>query len=245
MLPTIASLPLSFGSAPDEFAGWAPGDGSLAMGAESGRREAPPFSKQAQVPPTDEELLRAYRDFRDPKGFQELVRRYQRELYRYLVRYLDDSTLAEDVLQNTLLLIHLKCDLYQDGRPVRPWIYTIATNQAIDAMRRAGRSPALSLDEAAMSAAEVHRQIDLIVQETEGPLSGLLEEERCEWVRENLARLPERLRQILILIYYQKLKYREIADILDLPLGTVKSRLHLALAKLRERAQVSHSVVAE
>lgn len=78
---------------------------------------------------TDEELLGRYRHTRQAEVFDELVRRYATELHRYLARYLGDPTLADDVLQNTFLQVHAKCRLYQDGRPARPWLYAIATNQ--------------------------------------------------------------------------------------------------------------------
>src|SRR5207302_8503371 len=65
------------------------------------------------------------------EAFGVLVRRYERELYGYLRRYLGDSSLAEDVFQNTFLQLFVKSNQYEAGRPVRPWLYTIATNQAI------------------------------------------------------------------------------------------------------------------
>ena len=95
---------------------------------------------------SDESLLSRYRDSADPDDFNELVRRYERELYRYLARYLGNPSLAEDVFQNTFLQVHLKRALYEDGRPVRPWLYSIATHQAVDALRKAGRHPTVSLD---------------------------------------------------------------------------------------------------
>ena len=79
--------------------------------------------------------------------------------------------------------------------------------------------------------------IDLLVSESEGPLAELQESERQQWVRESIARLPDALRQTLILAYHQDLKYREIAEILKIPVGTVKSRLHAALEKLQQMAR--------
>src|SRR3989304_2158430 len=84
----------------------------------------------------DEVLLLAYRDHADRTAFSELVRRYERELYSYLRRYLGDAGMAEDAFQATFLQVHLKCDQFAEGRRFRPWLYTIATNQAIDAQRR-------------------------------------------------------------------------------------------------------------
>ena len=191
---------------------------------------------------TDEELLSRYRDDGRSDDFNALVHRYEHELYRYLVRYTGDRSLAEDVFQNTFLQVHLKKGLYENGRPVRPWLYSIATHQAVDAMRKAGRHPTVSLDQRSSGDEETDagRLVDLLASEGRGPLAELQGEERRDWVRSCLARLPETLRQTLVLAYHQDLKYREIAEILKIPVGTVKSRLHAALAKLQEMARVDH-----
>lgn len=186
---------------------------------------------------SDEELLTRYRDEGRPEDFNALVRRYERELYRYLARYLGDKSLADDVFQNTFLQIHLKRGLYESGRPVRPWIYAIATHQAVDALRKAGRHPTISLDlRTSTGDSDPSALVDLLVSETPGPLTNLQGEERKAWVRQAIEKLPDALRQTLILAYFQDLKYREIAEILNIPVGTVKSRLHAALTKLQELA---------
>src|SRR4249919_2738244 len=95
---------------------------------------------------SDEQLLLDYRDQADRAAFSELVRRYERELYSYLRRYLGDAGMAEDAFQATFLQVHLKCDQFEEGRKFRPWLYTIATNQAIDAQRRNKRHRSVSLD---------------------------------------------------------------------------------------------------
>jgi len=190
---------------------------------------------------SDEELLTRYRDKGRTEDFDKLVHRYQNELYRYLARYTGDPALADDVFQNTFLQVHLKRGLYEDGRPVRPWLYSIATHQAVDALRKVGRHPTVSLDQrTSPNESESGSLVDLLVSEGEGPLAALQGEERRAWVRDCVARLPETLRQTLILAYHQDLKYREIAEILKIPVGTVKSRLHAALAKLQEMARASN-----
>ena len=85
---------------------------------------------------TDEQLLHNYRDSGDRELFARLVRRYERELYAYLRRYLGNAEMAEDVFQSTFLQVHLKCDKFDTSRRFKPWLYTVATNQAIDAQRR-------------------------------------------------------------------------------------------------------------
>jgi len=165
-----------------------------------------------------------------------LVRRYERELYGYLRRYLGDAALAEDVFQNTFLQLYVKSNQYEPGRPVRPWLYTIATNQAIDALRRNGRHQALSLDQGRdeQTNGDVRSLLEALESRGPGPADLAHSQESRERIRASVDRLPDFLRQVLLLAYYQGLKYREIADILGIPVGTVKSRLHAALVKLQE-----------
>jgi RNA polymerase sigma-70 factor (ECF subfamily) len=184
---------------------------------------------------SDEDLL--IRFSRGQKeAFGVLVRRYERELFGYLRRYLGDASLAEDVFQNTFLQLFKSTSQYEPGRPVRPWLYTIATNQAIDALRRNSRHQAVSLDQGRedLGEGDVHSLLEML--ESRGPSPGEAAEiqERRERIRASVDQLPDFLRQVLVLAYYQGLKYREIADILDIPVGTVKSRLHAALVKLHE-----------
>jgi RNA polymerase sigma-70 factor, ECF subfamily len=184
---------------------------------------------------SDEELLDCFRRHQ-AEAFGVLVRRYERELYGYLRRYLGDPSLAEDVFQNTFLQLFVKSGQYEPGRPVRPWLYTIARHQAIDALRRTGRHQAVSLDETRVDPGdgEVAALLELLETRGPGPVDAATTQERREQVRAGVDRLPDFLRQVLILAYYQGLKYREIADILEIPVGTVKSRLHAALVKLQE-----------
>lgn len=184
---------------------------------------------------SDENLLAQFRKGQT-EAFGVLVRRYERELYGYLRRYLGDATLAEDVFQNTFLQLYKKVHQYETGRPVRPWLYTIATHQAIDSLRRNARHQSVSLDQnrEELPNGEVHSLVDMLETRGPGPLERAQSEERRECVRASVDQLPDLFRQVVVLAYYQGLKYREIADILDIPVGTVKSRLHAALAKLQE-----------
>jgi len=184
---------------------------------------------------SDEELLARFRQGQRD-AFGALVRRYERELYGYLRRYLGDGNLADDVFQNTFLQLYTKIGQYEPGRPVRPWLYTIATHQAIDALRRGGRHPVLSLDQRREEAqnGDIQSLVAMLQARSPGPLDQAVSEELRQFVRASVDALPDFLRQVVILAYYQGLKYREIADIVGIPVGTVKSRLHAALVKLQE-----------
>ena len=196
----------------------------------SGKNETP----DAQV--SDEELFARYRELGDRDAFTTLVHRYERELYSYLRRYLGDASMAEDAFQATFLQVHLKGDQFEAGRRFRPWLYTIATNQAIDAQRRNKRHRGVSLDRTSKSddSDNLGALIDLLVSKEPNPEQRLDSTQRREWIEQALEELPAALREVVNLVYYQGLKYREAADVLGIPVGTVKSRLHAAILKLNE-----------
>ncbi len=185
---------------------------------------------------SDEELLLAYREGNDRQAFAELVSRYERELYSYLRRYLGDASMAEDAFQTTFLQVHLKCDQFEEGRKFRPWLYTIATNQAIDAQRRNRRHRNVSLDRNLRHEGtdDVGSLMDLLESKEPTPDNRVDSTQQQQWIRQAVEQLPDALREAVNLVYYQGMKYREAADILDIPVGTVKSRLHSAILKLNE-----------
>ena len=187
-------------------------------------------------PSNDEQLLLSYCRTGDYSCFSQLVSRYEPELYNYLRHFTGHAEMAEDAFQSTFLQVHLKCNQFEGGRKFRPWLYAIATNQAIDLQRRNRRHRAVSLELPGGRAGknEVGRLIDLLETSEAGPLGRLQEMERRDWVRQELSVLPEHLRSVVLLVYYQGLKYREAADALGIPVGTVKSRLHSAIFKLNK-----------
>jgi RNA polymerase sigma-70 factor (ECF subfamily) len=160
-----------------------------------------------------------------------------------LFRYLGDAEMAEDAFQAAFLQIHLKRDQFEEGRSFRPWLYTIATNQSIDAQRRNRRHRILSLDRRGESpeGAQAGSLVDLLVGGEPEAGSNLERDERRQWVRQAVLDLPEQLRGAVVLVYYQGIKYREAAEVLGIPVGTVKSRLNAALHKLTEAWHASHA----
>lgn len=182
---------------------------------------------------TDEELLAEYRVTGDSTVFETLVKRYERELYNYLRRFLNNQVLAEDAFQATFMQVHLKCHLYDSDRKVRPWLYTVATNQAIDIQRRNRRHKLVSLDRPnRIQHDELGSLVDVLSGREDEPTNGLETGERKEWIRRAVAALPEQLQSAVKLVYFRGMKYREAADELDVPVGTVKSRLHSAVKRL-------------
>jgi RNA polymerase sigma-70 factor, ECF subfamily len=185
---------------------------------------------------TDERLLLEYRLRRDERVFEELVKRYESELYGYLRHYLGSAEMAEDVFQQAFLQVHLKCEQFEPGRKVRPWVYAIATNQAIDYQRRNERHRVGSLDRLGLTSQreESHVGADLLRHNEAGPAEDAEAAERQEALRRAVDELPEQSRQIVTMVYFQGLKCREAAEALLIPVGTVKSRLHTAMQRLTE-----------
>ncbi|MCH2125511.1 MAG: RNA polymerase sigma factor [Pirellulaceae bacterium] len=190
---------------------------------------------------SDEELLLRYRTTNDPEIFAQLVQRYERELFSYLRRYLGTAEMAEDVFQAAFLQVHLKCDQFEEGRRFRPWLYTIATNQAIDAQRRNRRHRMVSIDQTGdRNDEEVGRLANLLESNDSNPLEKVSEFESAAWVQKALDELSDQMRNVVTLVYYQGLKYREAAEVMGIPVGTVKSRLHAAILRLTESWQNTH-----
>ena len=196
---------------------------------------------------TDEQLLLSYRKTGDRDLFARLVGRYEGELYSYLRRYLGDAEMAEDAFQATFLQVHLKCDQFEEGRRVRPWLYTIATNQAIDARRRNRRHVMVSLDRTGGRDTEIDagKLVDLLVSGDVDPLDQVEAFEQREQMQDVLDQLPDHMYAVIHLVYYQGMKYREAADVLSIPVGTVKSRLHAAIHRLADVWKTVHTHVPE
>jgi RNA polymerase sigma-70 factor (ECF subfamily) len=181
--------------------------------------------------PSDEELLLQYAENGKREAFEELVYRYERKLYNYLRQYLGDEQLAEDAFQSTFLQVHLKCRQFEPDRRLQPWLYRIATNQANDLLRRNRRHKAISLDRGSK---EETAPLDFLEDGLTRPGQRLESAEDRQRIEAALETLPERLKQLLILVMYQGLKYREAADVLGIPVGTVKSRMHSAVRTLHK-----------
>lgn len=181
----------------------------------------------------DEQLFERYRASCDQAVFAALVARYERELYNYLRRYLGDATLAEDVFQSTFLQVHVNRQAFESGRKFRPWLYTIATNQAIDAQRRNRRHRRLSLDQPQFAGSEnLGTLVELVADGGRSPGEAFEAAEQGAWVRNEVEALPEPLQNAVKLVYFGGMKYGDAAKVMSVPVGTVKSRLHSAIRQL-------------
>jgi len=179
--------------------------------------------------PTDEQLLAEFLAG-SRESFAELVRRYSGELFRFLARFTGSATTAEDLVQEAFLQVYQSADKFDPSKRFKPWLFTIAANKARDLHRSRSRRPEVELDAQVLAGEEGGaRFLDFLSDSETSPLEMLTADEQQALVRRILAEMPEHLREVLVLSYYHRFPYKEIAQILGVPLGTVKSRLHAAV----------------
>jgi len=204
------------------------GNGNSAPGSYGGRLAAIGEA-------TDEQLLDAYRHG-DRASFSKLVERYQRELFHFLVRFLGDRAAAEDVFQETFLQVHQSAEQFDINRRFRPWLFTIAANKARDLIRSQARRPTNPLQASIAPGDDDSGEfIDLMQSAESMPSESMEQQELQQQVQRAVMGMPDHLREILLLSYFHQFPYKQISDILGIPLGTVKSRLHAAVAYFADR----------
>lgn len=180
--------------------------------------------------PTDEQLFDQYRGG-DLGSLRTLIDRHHDALLRFLTRLTGQPTFADDVFQETFLQIHQSSDTFDSSRRFRPWLFTIAANKARDYLRKKGRRRTLDLSAPVDAGRDGGLSfVDLLEVSIPPPEARLESQELSQRVQGVLDEMPLPLREILLLAYFQRLSYLQIADELEIPLGTVKSRLHSAVA---------------
>lgn len=176
----------------------------------------------AMTGPSDESLLRdAGRG--DGSAFEQIVERYADELFGFLRRRVGDAA-APDLLQDVFTRLYQAAPRYKPRAKARTYIYTVARNAACNHLRDRRESAPLSGQAA-----------DSRVSAEPAPDERLESAERAERIRRAVGTLSDPLREVVILRHYQKLRFREIAEVLQVPQGTAMRRMSDALDKLREQ----------
>ncbi|MGE5295980.1 MAG: RNA polymerase sigma factor [Solirubrobacterales bacterium] len=183
---------------------------------------------------SETELLKRY-TAGDENAFRELVNQYKDSVYAFLRRFLSRSDMIEDVFQETFMQLYISRNTFDLSKPLRPWLFTIAANKAKDALRRNQRVDSTNLgsmfDSEESSVDDVLNTLD---SDTRMPYDDMIRDETATAVKRVIAKMPAKLREILILGYFHKFSYAEISQILHIPVGTVKSRLHTAVGRFAE-----------
>lgn len=186
---------------------------------------------------TDEALLARYRDG-DTEAFAVLVGRYRRELLAYLGRYLGDRTDAEDAFQNTFLQLHRRAHLFDVRRRFRPWLYTVANHQAIDLIRKTQRLKGRSVN-----SRHSHESDETFASLLLAPDDGENVAECREVIEKAIWGIGKARRTAIMMIYFRGLKYRDAAQHLGIPDGTLKTRVHSGLLEMRRILERQKSVI--
>ena len=146
---------------------------------------------------------------------------YTPPIYRYCLRMLRQPEIAQEISQEVMLRALSKLQRYDPQRSFKTWIFSIARNACIDAHRK--KRPTQSSD-------------TLVIADTrELPDETVDRRERAARLNRAVDSLPDLYREVIVLYHYEHLKYQEIADALDVPLGTIMNRIFRARAKLREK----------
>lgn len=183
---------------------------------------------------TDGELLTRYTEGEEA-AFREIVNRYRNGLYAFLRMFLNRRELVEDVFQETFLQLFNSRESFDTSRPLRPWLFTIAANKAKDALRKWQRKNAIPIgtmtDSEDMSFDDM---LNSVSSDRTMPYEELQKEETALRVRQIISVMPENLREILVFAYFNRFSYKQMAEILSIPIGTVKSRLHTAVGRFEK-----------
>lgn len=179
----------------------------------------------------DELLARARR--REPAALDQLVSGYAHRIFGLLVRLTSSRDVAEELMQETFLRMVRTIDLYEHDGRFEPWLFRIAANLARDHVRRRRRrGRTLSLDATAHDP-DLERE-DLLDSALPPPEAGLEREEQRRRLGEGLKRLNPAEREILALRHDAELSFKEISELLRIPMGTALARAHRALQRLRD-----------
>jgi RNA polymerase sigma-70 factor, ECF subfamily len=176
---------------------------------------------------TDEQAMWRVQMHDDAAAFARLVHRWEQPIQNLCTRMTGDIHRAEDLAQEAFARVYARRKEYQAKGRFSTYLWRVALNLCYDELRRRNRHHETSI--------EADGVLDLAAElrsEGEEPSAALEQQERAEGVRRALMRLPDTYRTVVVLRHYENLKFREIAEVLEIPEGTVKSRMSEGLAQL-------------
>lgn len=168
----------------------------------------------------------------DQNAFAEIVELFQDKLYRVCYRMLGNKHEAEDIAQEAFVRAFINIHTFDTNRKFSTWLYRIGTNLCIDRIRK--KKPDFSLD-ADVTGTEGLTMYSQVASTDELPEEEVLKMEMQDRVQYEISRLPDKYRAVIVLKYLEDLPLQEISDILGMPLGTVKTRIHRGREVLRKQ----------
>ena len=181
-------------------------------------------SSSASPDVSDGELVEALRQRGDIMAYEVLLKRYQRPVYGFIRRQVGDRALAEELFQETFLKVYDRIDTCSRPEAFKAWTFSIAANLC----RNQARRRHVRRGEEATEGINGH------ASQAPGPEDAAINAETRERIEAALDELSSAQREVFLLYQFSKLSYDEIAEVLDVPVGTVKSRMNTALTRLRE-----------
>ena len=175
---------------------------------------------------TDEELISRFQNG-DERAYVELVNRYKDRLLNFVFQFLGDIEQAEDVVQDTMLRLYEKKHYYKEIAKFSTWIYTIARNLANTELRKRKRTKTTYLSQLSK---ERQFEIPAIQDDVDQSLQNEFINDR---IQSAISNLPEHFKVVIILRDIQELSYEDISNIVEVPLGTIKSRINRARIQLQ------------
>ena len=214
---------------------------TLSAGLKDSKLETEVPAKAAHLPEDlpvekmDDHALLAATLKRDEAAFKELVRRYQNQITNYVYRMLDDYDRAVDLAQETFIRVYRSADRYQATFSFSTYIYRIAHNLAISELRQRKRRRLVPLP--SFFSDKDSEEIEVEIEDKRQVMAddAMIASERQAAVRRAITSLPEKYRAALVLCDIEEKSYEEISEVLDLPVGTVKSRINRARNLLKDK----------
>jgi len=177
---------------------------------------------------SDEELISRFQQG-DEYAYKELVIRYRNKLMTFIYRFLNNYELTEDIVQDTFLKLYTHKHYYRSIAKFSTWIYTIAGNLAKTELRKKKRRKVTNFSQ--LGAEDRDIEIPAVQAEVDNELQNKYAENK---IQEAIQKLPVHFRTVIILRDIQELSYEEVSSIVDVPLGTVKSRINRARLQLQK-----------
>lgn len=169
----------------------------------------------------------------DTRAFNELYRLYEKRIYNFALRMSGNQDDAEDICQETFIRVYNAIGSFRGDAHFSTWVFRIAHNVFLDMRKKSRAHPVSSLDDALeLEESDVHRQVE---DPNPQPQEVALSSELTKLLQEAIDELPDYQKMMVVMYHTQNLSYEQIADVLQLPIGTVKSRLNRARLALKGR----------
>ncbi|WP_064091704.1 RNA polymerase sigma factor SigW [Rossellomorea aquimaris] len=168
----------------------------------------------------------------DQNAFAELVELYKDKVFQICFRMIGNRHEAEDISQEAFIRAYINIETFNQNRKFSTWLFRIATNLCIDRIRKKKPDYYLDAEVAGTEGLTMYSQVAADVQLPEDEVENL---ELQETIQTEISKLPEKYRSVIVLKYIEELPLQEISEILDLPLGTVKTRVHRGREALRKQ----------